>query len=276
MNSIAIVTDSTADLPQSLIDELNINIIPVKIQIGSTVYKDGIDFSSEEFYRKSREGCKDFNVIQPAPTEFMELYKELAKEHDQIISIHIGSNYSGTISSANIAKTMLGSEHNITVIDSHLVSMALGVLVVEAGRAVKANLHLSEVLEILSHKKETIQGYFLAEGDCIFTNVFKENQKSDDLYNVFKLVQGDLTHIEGHRNKTKALQNLIEIIDTQFEKKKKYKIAIIHCDSLEDAVKLRDLVDDSITYDELIISEMSSAVGAHIGLGSIGIVIYPA
>lgn len=276
MNRVVIVTDSSADLPQSLIHELNINILPLKIQIGANIYKDGVDFSSDEFYRKIKDGCDDIKTHQPSPAEFMEVYKELAKEYTEIISVHISSDLSGTVSSANIAKTMLGEDYDITVIDSKLSSLALGSLVVEIGRAAKEGKTKGEILNDTLKIKEQIQCYLLTHGECINKLVEIDEGDQETLFNIVRYNTDGFTLLEGHRNKSKALQDFVSNICSQLDKDLKYKIAIIHCDNLEDAIRLRDSIENSIVYDELIISETSSVVAYNIGLGAIGIVLYPA
>lgn len=276
MGNTVILTDSTADLPLSLAEELNVHIIPLNIHVGSASYKDGIDLSTEEFCRKSKEGCKDIRTSQPSPAEFMEIYQKLSEEYDAIISIHISSNLSGTISSANIANTMLGEGYDITIIDSNLASMALGALVIEAGKACKEGLDKQGIIDIINIKTKEIKAFLLVEGDCLFHNLIPEELDTENIYKIFTFNQGTFSKVDGHRNKVKALNSLVNIVTSQLEDGKRYKLAITHCDNLEDAIKLRDLLTDTVLYDELIISETSSVVGANIGLGAVGIVVYPA
>ena len=276
MNRVAIVTDSAADLPQSLREELNIYTIPLKIQIGSNTYKDGMDFSADEFYRKVKDGCIDFQTLQPSPAEFMELYKEIAQDYDSILSIHVSSDLSGTVSSANIAKTMLGEEYDINILDSKLITMALGALVLEVGKAAKDGQSKEFLIDLALNIKKEIQGFLLTEGSCIFDVMPQERVDQEKPHSIIRVNEAEFTLLEGYRNKSKALQEFVGYICSQIDKDLKYKIAIIHCDNLEDAVRLQDLIEDSVTYDELIISETSSVVASKIGLGAIGIVLYPA
>lgn len=276
MSKVAIVTDSTADLPQSLREELNIYTIPLKIQIGSNTYKDGIDFSADEFYRKVRDGCLDIETLQPSPAEFMELYKEISENHSAILSIHVSSELSGTYSSANIAKTMLGEEYEITILDSKLISMALGALVLEVAKAAKEGNNLEYLVDLASTRQKDIKAFLLTEGSCVFDTLNDVQIDQEKPYSIIRVNELAFNFLEGHRNKSKALQEFVGYIHSQINKELKYKIAIIHCDNLEDAIKLQDQIQDSVVYDELIISETSSVVASKIGLGAIGIVLYPA
>ncbi|SHJ60829.1 EDD domain protein, DegV family [Anaerobranca californiensis DSM 14826] len=276
MKKVAIVTDSSADLPQSLIEELNIHVIPMKIQISANTYKEGIDISFEEVYRKFREGCQEITVNQPSPAEFMELYRELSREYSEIISIHLSSKINGTVSSADIAKKMLGDLVDITIIDSGLVSMGLGVLVLEVARAAKALESKEQLLLLANEIKDSIKGFLLTEGE--YKSLFLPPMNTDEdpnIYNIFLFNSQGFKFLEGHRNKAKSLQDFVNVICSQVDNQLKYKIAIIHSDNLEDAVKLKDLIEDNIKYHHLIFSELSSISAINLGLGAIGLVLYP-
>lgn len=276
MSRVAIVTDSTADLPQSLKEELNIYTIPLKIQIGSNTYKDGLDFSADEFYRKLRDECVDLETLQPSPAEFMEIYKQISEKHSAILSIHVSSGLSGTISSANIAKTMLGDEYDITILDSKLISMALGALVLEVSKAAKEGNNIDFLIDLASNIQKGIKGFILTEGSCVFDILNNQQVDQEQSYSIININEQGFNLLETHRNKSKALQEFVGHIHSQIDKDLKYKIAISHCDNLEDAVRLQDQIQDSVVYDELIISENSSVVASKIGLGAVGIFLYPA
>jgi fatty acid-binding protein DegV len=278
MKRVVIVTDSSADLPQSLIEELNIYVIPHKIQISTNVYKEGIDISIEEFHRKLKEGSGEISINPPSPAEFMELYKELSQQYTEIISIHVSSEISGAVSSAKIAKTMLGDEMDITIIDSKLVSMGLGSLVLEVARGAKKGESKEKLISLTQDFIDNVKGFMLIEGEVKGKLFFQNNPQDEEtyIYNILKFNKEGFSLLEGHRNKSKCLQDFINIICEKIDIKLKYKAAIIHSDNLEDAVKLKDLIENNILYDHLIFSELSSLAVYNLGLGAIGLILYPA
>jgi DegV family protein with EDD domain len=132
--AIKIVTDSTADLPQAIAEELGITVIPLYIQFGNKMYRDRIDLSESEFYDKLLNFPVHPTTSQPSPQNFADIYNELVKDADGIISIHISGKLSGTCNSALLGKEMVSVKCPIEVVDSESVSMGIGLIAIEAAR----------------------------------------------------------------------------------------------------------------------------------------------
>jgi len=105
--TIKIVTDSAADLPSILTEELDITVVPVYLRFGEQVYRDRVDISEEEFYQRLLHDPVHPNTTQPSPQDFASVYDKLSQEADGIISIHITSKLSGTYNSAVQGKKMV-------------------------------------------------------------------------------------------------------------------------------------------------------------------------
>jgi len=134
---VKIVTDSTADLPPELVAELGITVIPLQVIFGDKPYRDGIDISSEQFFRMLAEAKELPHTAQPSTGEFQRVYETLATEADRILSIHLSAGFSGTVGTAQLAARALIGRCAIDVIDSGTVSMALGFAVIAAARAAR-------------------------------------------------------------------------------------------------------------------------------------------
>ena len=134
---VRIVTDSTADLPPELARELGITVVPLRVIFGEQTYRDGIDLSSEEFFRKLAGARELPTTSQPSTGEFLQVYERLAGETDRILSIHLSSRFSGTVETARRAAQTLIGRCTIEVIDSATVSMAMGFAVIAAARAAR-------------------------------------------------------------------------------------------------------------------------------------------
>lgn len=159
---IAIVTDSTSDLSPELMEGLNIDIIPLKIKIGEDYYKDGVELTKREFWKKvTIEGIIP-KTSQPSPAEFKEVYERLFKKgYKKIISIHISSKLSGTQQAARVAKGMVTKGENITIVDSKAVAMSLGYQVLEAARMAKVGENEENILNRLEQLQDKIKLYFV-------------------------------------------------------------------------------------------------------------------
>lgn len=126
---IKIVTDSTADLPPRLAEELGITVVPVYVRFGNDVYRDRTDISEDEFYQRLQSDPTLLTTEPPTPQDFAAVYQKLSQEADGIISIHLSSKLSATSNSALRGKKLANVECPIEVIDSQLVTMGLGLLV---------------------------------------------------------------------------------------------------------------------------------------------------
>ena len=145
--TIKIVTDSTADLPAMLIEELDVTVVPVYLRFGDEVYRDGVDISKNDFYEKLLASAVPPSTSQPTPQDFTRVYSDCSKEADDIISIHVSSKISGTYNSALQGKKMVKEKCQIEVIDSHFTSAGLALVVMAAARLARAAGSLREILE---------------------------------------------------------------------------------------------------------------------------------
>jgi len=145
--TIRIVTDSTADIPQALAEELGITVVPLYVRFGHEVYRDGVDISGETFYQRLTTDPIHPTTSQPNPQDFAEVYTKLAEEADGIISVHISSKLSGTCSSALQAKQMMDNRCPIEVIDTLSVSMGIGLVATFAARLAASSNDFSSVVK---------------------------------------------------------------------------------------------------------------------------------
>lgn len=159
---IAIVTDSTSDLTPELMGDLNIDIIPLKIKIGEDYYKDGIELTKRDFWKRVTSESIIPKTSQPSPAEFKEIYERLFKKgYKKIISIHISSKLSGTQQAARVAKGMVARGENITIVDSKAVAMSLGYQVLEAARLAREGMNEENILSRLEQLQDRIKLYFV-------------------------------------------------------------------------------------------------------------------
>ena len=125
---IKVITDSTADLSPEIAGNLNISIAPVHVHFGSEVYRDGVDITTAEIYRRLDDVPVYPTTSQPNPEEMLSLYREVGREADGIVSVHISSEISGTVNSARLAV----AEYDgcpVEVVDSRFNSVGLGLVV---------------------------------------------------------------------------------------------------------------------------------------------------
>ena len=147
---VKVVTDSTCDLPPEIADLLDITIVPLYIQLGDKNYRDGVDISADRVYHELTHSREIPKTSAPSPGDFATVYSNLAVKSNQIISIHLSQDYSGTFNAATLAKSYLEDKCRVEVIDSNSVSVGLGLLVVAAAKAAQEGRNLDQIVEMVN------------------------------------------------------------------------------------------------------------------------------
>jgi len=155
VDKIKIITDSSADLPKELFDELDIEVLPLLINFGEESYRDGVEISIDQLFTKIEKGDVFPNTSQVTPNRFEESYRRYLEEGYKIISIHLSSKMSGTYNSACLAKKMIESD-DIHIIDSQTVTSGLGLLAYRAAILRNQGKSVNEIISDLEEKKSYI------------------------------------------------------------------------------------------------------------------------
>jgi len=145
--TVKIVTDSTADIPPEIAQALGIRIVPVYLRFGSEVFRDGVNITKEEFYRRLETSSVHPTTSQPTPQDFATAYSDCAEETDGIISIHVSAKLSGTCNAALQGIKMLKGKCQVEVVDSQLTSIALALVVMAAAGLARAGESLQCILD---------------------------------------------------------------------------------------------------------------------------------
>jgi len=146
--TVKIVTDSVADLPSDVVKELGITVIPLLVRFGEKVYRDGIDLTAEQFYKKLKQSKVLPGTSVPSPGTFAEAYDKLAEDTDEILAIMLSSKLSGTYEVAKQSVGLMKKKCRVEVIDSEWATMAQGFIVMKAAKAAQAGASLDEVIAI--------------------------------------------------------------------------------------------------------------------------------
>ncbi len=147
--AVKVVTDSTSDLTLGIAKELGVTVVPLYVHFGTETYRDGVDLTTEDFYRKLEQSKTLPITSAPGPGTFAEVYDRLAEDTDEILAIIISSKYSATYEAAVQGKELRKSKARVEVIDSLFAVGALGLIVISAAKAAKAGASLDEVIDVV-------------------------------------------------------------------------------------------------------------------------------
>jgi DegV family protein with EDD domain len=146
---VRIVTDSVADIPEHVVRELGITVIPVLVRFGEEVYRDGVDITTDEFYRRLVSNKVMPTTSAPSLDAFARVYARLAEETDEILAIMLSSKLSGIYNAAVQSRGLIESKCRVEVVDSQCAVMAQGFIVIRAAQAARDGASLDEILEIV-------------------------------------------------------------------------------------------------------------------------------
>lgn len=142
---VKVVTDSVADLPESVSRELDITVVPLTVRFGNEEFRDRIDISLEEFYRRLRADGEFPTTSMPPPAAYAEAYDRVAEEADELLVVTISGKLSAAYDSASDACELMTRSARVEVVDSFSATMAEGFVAMKAAEAAKAGATLEEV-----------------------------------------------------------------------------------------------------------------------------------
>lgn len=270
--TVKIVTDSTSDLPQELIEEFGITVVPAYVQFGGKTYRDGVDISQDEIYHKMVNDNIIIKTSQPPPGDFIAVYKKLLEEANEIISLQVTSKLSGIYNSAIQAKEMIGAGKRIEVVDSMSTSMGLGLTTLSAARMAQAGDGMIEIMEEI--KSSLARTHLWGIFDTLkYLLLGGRIGKAKALLGGMLRVKPMLTMSNGELQPTGLARSRSKGLDKLFEHVKNYlniqDVAIVHSTTPEDAQSLKERIGTIFDKNNIHISRLGPALGVHGGPGTL-------
>jgi DegV family protein with EDD domain len=276
--TVAIVTDSTADLPTELAALRAITVVPLTLNFDGKSLLDGVDIRPDEFYRRLHSVTTHPTTSQPSPGQFADVYKSLLADHDSVVSIHISQKLSGTFESARQAAALTDPKR-VRVIDSELVSMSLGLITLAASSLASSGSNAEAIEAKVLEMRSSVQTYFSVATLEFLRRGGRIGRASALVGSVLQVKpvlcirDGLVTPLERVRTFERAVNRVIELT-REVDRGHGVCVIVGHADAEADAQRIgREL--DSIA-ETLMIQPLGPVVGAHAGPGVVGVGCYPA
>jgi DegV family protein with EDD domain len=276
--TVAIVTDSTADLPSELARKRSITIVPLTLHFEGKSLLDGVDITPSDFYRRLPAATTHPTTSQPSAGRFAETYSELLKDHEEILSIHISEKLSGTYASARQAADMTDPKR-VHVIDSQLVSMSLCLITLAASELAAGGESAMSIEKKVLEMRDEVQTYFSVATLEFLRRGGRIGRASALLGSVLQVKpvlcirDGLVTPLERVRTFDRALSRVIDLVRA-VDRGRGVCAVVGHADSEDAAERVaRELEPIAET---LMIQPLGPVVGAHAGPGVVGVGCYPA
>lgn len=278
---LRIVMDSAGDLPVEWIEEYQIDIIPINVHMDDKVFLENVDINIDQFYSWVKNTGRIPKTSQPSPHRVIELYQKIAQPGDVILSIHLTGKLSGTYESAVIAAQELADEpYQIIPFDTLSGTGIQGYMCREAREMDRQGAGIEQIIQRLEQIRD--------HSEVIFTlDALEFAQKSGrvkkleailasvlNIKPIITLKEGTLAAVDKVRTRKAALAFILqEMADRMGEKV--INAAIIHAHDLNTALEISERIKGILNIKELFIEELSIAIAANLGPGTIGIVAYP-
>ena len=268
--SFAVVTDSTADLPDEWHKRYGIEVIPLKVLFGEETFRDGVDMNNEEFFRRLATSTKLPTTSAPSPGEFAELFTRLAKDHDGCISIHIGAQLSATAEAARVgAQSVEGFK--VEVIDSETVTMPIAFLcriaaecatLDKATAAVKQRVPNCRVLALLETLRYVEMGGRVSRAQAMIGTML-------DLKPLLLVAEREIKSVDRVRTRSRAIPRMVEF----FEKDMPVEhVGVVHAQAPEEAERIASDLRKRYPDLEVPVGQIGCVLGTHTGPKALGLV----
>jgi len=276
MKKVAIITDSTAYLPQNIVDELGIYTVPLTLQWDGESYRDGVDIKAEEFYDRLANSDTIPTTSQVTVNEFNNLFKKLLDDGYAVFAMLISSGISGTVDSAQQAAENF-PDAPLIVMDSQFVSMALGFMVMKVARAAQEGASLSECHALAEAVYPNIGVYFtvdtlkyLNKGGRI--NTAKRLLGSAlNIKPIMEIRDGKIELVESVISRKKAIQRMLELAERDIAGRQPVRICAFHAKAEDDNRMLMAEAIERFNPIETVTTFVSPVIGTHTGPGTVSI-----
>lgn len=280
MRDFIIVTDSTVDLPESMLEEQGIPVLQLNYVLDGKTYEDRKGLSGKEFFDKLREGSMP-TTSQVNPEQAKEFFELFVKEGKDILCIGFSSGLSGTYNSERIAAEELSEEYpdaKIIVIDSLCASMGQGLLLMKALKKQREGMTLEELAQWLEENKLHICHNVTVDD---LNHLYRGGRISKTTAVLGTLVQikpiihmndeGKLIVIGKERGRKKALNTIVDMMGKQMEGYENDLVMVTHGDCLEDAEYVKSQIQKKYGIQDVVINGIGTVIGTHTGPGVVAV-----
>lgn len=279
MATVAIVTDSTADIPAEYREKYDIHVVPLYVHIGNKSYRDLEELPPKSFYPMLKECVDAPSTSQPAVGEFVKTYERLLSEGKEIVSIHLSSVLSGTFQSASLAK--LSAKGKVEVLDSQAVTLSLGWQVIVAAEAAANGWNAEDIVDLVKEVRSQVKLYFAIDTlEYLYKGgrIGKVAAFLGSMLNFKPLItmeNGGLVPHSRVRSQKQVIKKLLELAEADWERQGKLRLGVIHTTAPEWADELRLKLKERFNLEQLPpVTEAGAVLGTHVGPGAIGISYY--
>ena len=275
---VAIVTDSSADLPDSVLDQHGIALVPLQVMFGSAAFRDRVELKPEEFYQRLRESSELPTTSQPTPAAFIQAFRDARQEAHEVVAVLLGSNLSGTFASAQSALRASGIS-NVHLVDTRLASLGVGLLALRGAELAAQGWSAERLAVELTRLRE--QAGMLLTVDR-YDNLLRSGRISRGrawlagMLDVKPILsfdeQGRVVPIERVRGRENLEARALAMLEERLRPRPRaVRFGIAHADASEAAERIRSALIEKYQPRDCFVALATGVLGTHVGPGAWGI-----
>lgn len=280
--SVKILTDSACDLPDEIIEEYDIDVLPIIVNLGEEEFLDKVTLEPKKMYDDMRNGVV-YKTAQIPPTMIKEKFEEYAKNKVDCLYIAFSSGLSGTYQTSVMIRDSMKEEYpdlNIDIVDSRSASVGFGLSVYKAAQMAKEGRSKEDIIKTMNFYAKHVEHIFTVDNiEYLFRGgrVTRTQAFIGGLLNIKPILDipedGTLRPIEKVRGRNKVLKRMLEIMEERGGDAdlKNQTIGIDHGDDIEGAMKLKEMIEEKYGCTDFVINIIGCAIGAHSGPGTLSV-----
>jgi DegV family protein with EDD domain len=278
MSKVAVITDSTAYIPDELVKEQSITVAPQVLIWGEETFRDGVDIMPDEFYKRLETAKVMPTTSQVAIGDMKASFEKLLGSGYDVLGIFISAKLSGTMQSAIQAREFLPkAADRISIVDSHSTAMAMGFQVLQAARTAKDGASLAECQKI-AEKARDHTGVFFVVNTLEFLRRGGRIGGAQALLGsalnikpILELRDGRIESVEKVRTRSKAMERMIDLVVKRVASQTPVRLAILHANAETEARAALNAAALRLQPIESVFASVSPVVGTHAGPGTVGL-----
>ncbi len=278
MSKVAVITDSTAYLPESILLAHNITVVPQVLIWGEETFRDGVDIMPDDFYKRLKTAKVMPTTSQVAIVDMKIAFEKLLENGYDVLGIFISAKLSGTMQSATQAREMIPSaKGKIAIIDSNSTAMAMGFHVLLAARAAQAGTSLADCQKIAEQAREHTGVYFVVDTLEFLRRGGRIGGAQAllgsalNIKPILELKDGRIEPVEKVRTKSKAMDRMIDLVAEKVSGRTPVRLATLHANVEKEARIALNAASLRLQPIESIFASVSPVIGTHAGPGTIGL-----
>jgi DegV family protein with EDD domain len=273
---IGLVTDSNAQLPPELVERYAVEVVPLTVTVDGVSHLEGVDLDADAFYARFATGRPEVSTSQPGPALFTDAYARLVERgFDTILSIHIGSNVSGTVNSARVAADT--ADATVRIVDTGTASFGVACCVWEAAEAIAAGASLEQAAAAAERVGATVGNVFVVKALDLARagGRLARAVEVSDAIPVLRLTGGVMDAVGEVRDLDEAAEVMASYVRA-WGTGLRVGVGTADAETAPVSEALERRLAGAPEVLELVRYRIGPSVGAHTGPGTVGAVYYPA